>query len=170
MPRIERHIGLGWTADRFRVVATLTLETPEPGAVATFTDHTTGPAPERISVSWEALKYRGTSREEGSAGQVPSEDRVIARRAVAGQNGYNYSDADAETAAFIDAVWRDWHLNDMNAACDHMTPDALNPDAETLAAYRAEKTAERGEWREKTAERGEWREKYSPAFYGDADA
>lgn len=131
MTRTERHIGLGWTADGLRVVATVTLETPKPGASPiTFTDHVIAPVPERVSVSFEALKYRNTRREEGSAGQVPAEDRVIARR--------HENDASPELAAFIEELWTAHHLNDMNAACDHMTPEMLNPDAETLAAYVAE--------------------------------
>src|SRR5690606_31843917 len=53
-----------------------------------------------------------------------------------------------------------WHLNTMNAACDHMTAEMLTPSDEVLDAYIEAKRAERGEWREK----------YSAAFYGRADA
>lgn len=150
--RTERKIGLGWTAEGYRVVALVALEPPENDRVQQYTDHVERAKPERVSVSFEVVDMRrGHSDNRGSwisGGQTPAEDRVIVRR--------HENDATEEERAFIEQVWVDHHLSDMNAACDHMTPEMLEPADDVLEAYVIA-------YREK---RGEWREKYSPAFYG----
>ena len=110
MNRNERKIGLGWTAEGARVVAHVAVE--DGSGVSTFTDHTEGVSPDRVSVSFEVVG--GTPRLE-MWGQVPAEDRVIARR--------HQNDASEETRALIEELWSAHHLNDMQAACDHMTAD-----------------------------------------------
>lgn len=110
--RTERKIGLGWTADRYRVVATVALEEPDAGRTSTYTDHHEGPAPLRFAVMFDMVKGS-----DWGGGQVPSEDRVIARR--------HEDDASPELAEWIDAAWRAHHLNDMHAECDHMMPEML---------------------------------------------
>lgn len=119
--RHERTITLGWTAENGRVYAELAWE--DTAGVTTFTDHTIGSIPIRVAVSFTVkgpgVDYRG--------GQVGSEDRVIARRSA--------GDASEELAAWIDQVWKLYHLNDLNAACDHMTEEMLNPSPEVLGEY-----------------------------------
>jgi hypothetical protein len=110
--RNERKIGLGWTADGERVVARVAVE--DGSGVSMFTDHSEGAAPARVSVSFEVI---GGKYQAQSWGQVPAEDRVIVRR--------HENDATDETREFIEELWSAHHLNDMQAACDHMTPDML---------------------------------------------
>lgn len=107
----SRKFGFGWTKDGGRVVAEVTVE--DGSGIAIFTDHTEGPAPARVSVSFEVVG-------PGSAwqgGQVPAEDRVISRK--------HENDASIATQTFIEELWTQQHLNDMHAECDHMTPEIL---------------------------------------------
>lgn len=113
--RNERKIGLGWTEDGERVVAHVAVE--DGSGTSKFTDHTEGPNPARVSVSFEVIGKGRPGQRFESFGQVPSAERVIVRR--------HENDASAETAAFIDELWNTHHLNDMQAACDHMTPEML---------------------------------------------
>ena len=110
--RNERKIGLGWTEDGERVVAHVAVE--DATGNTQFTDHSEGASPVRVAVSFEVVggKYRSESW-----GQIPADERVIVRS--------HANDADEATRAFIDELWSTQHLNDMNAACDHMTPDML---------------------------------------------
>ncbi|URP22123.1 hypothetical protein SEA_BIG4_365 [Microbacterium phage Big4] len=112
--RNERKVGLGWTEDGERVVAHVSIESGSDKGTSVFTDHTEGAAPDRVSVSFEVIggKYRSQS-----FGQIPTAERVIVRS--------HANDADESTRAFIDELWSTHHLNDMQAACDHMTPDML---------------------------------------------
>jgi hypothetical protein len=105
--RNERKIGLGWTAENRRVIAYVAVE--DGSGVSTFTDHTEGASPARVSVSFEVVADH--------FGQIPAEDRVIVR--------HHSNDASEETRAFIEELWTAHHLNDMNAACEHMTADML---------------------------------------------
>ena len=111
--RNERKIGLGWTEDGARVVAHVATERG-PGTV-TFTDHTEGEKPDRVSVSFEVIGKGRPGQRFESFGQVPAADRVIIRS--------HANDADESTREFIENLWSAHHLNDMQAACDHMTPD-----------------------------------------------
>ena len=100
----------------------------------TMTDHTQGIANE-IAISFTELAVqqnpnRAPDRDFIRGGQVGAEDRVIARRA----RGLS-----ADTLALIERAWADDHFNTMQAACDHMTPDMLNPTPEQLAEYLTEK-------------------------------
>lgn len=107
----DRKIGLGWNADGGRVVAHISVE-PQTG-VTQYTDHHEGADPDRVSVSFDVVGPGS----EWHGGQVPAEDRVIVRR--------HDNDADEATETFINELWATHHLNDMNAACDHMTPEML---------------------------------------------
>lgn len=120
----ERKIGLGYTEKGYRVVAEIRLDEPTPGKETTFIDHSTGPAPAQLGIMFNVVSP--TNRH----GQVPAEDRVITRRAS--------NDPGPATDAAINRVWERWHLNDMRAACEHMTEEMLNPADEVLDAYLAE--------------------------------
>lgn len=124
------NIGLGWTQDGYRVVARIEIDPANPERLTQFIDHSTGPTPERVSVSYTVRDMRHPRNGYELSGQVPPEDRVITTRADA--------DASPELEAFINHMWERWHLNDAHAACAHMTPAMLNPDTDTLAAYVAE--------------------------------
>lgn len=122
----QRKIGLGYTEEGCRVVATIAIDYSD-GALVTFTDHSERPAPDCISVTWEVT--RPNSRMIESAGQVPPEDRVIARR--------HARDATPEVREFIEQLWLDHHLNDMHAECEHMTTEMLSKrDGETGSEWQ----------------------------------
>lgn len=112
--RNERNVGLGWTEDGERVVATVAVESGSDKGDSVFTDHTTGPSPDRVSVTFSVQggKYRSEAY-----GQIPAAERVIVR--------HHLNDANDATREFIESLWSVHHLNDMQAACDHMTPDML---------------------------------------------
>lgn len=122
-------IYLGETGDKRHVYADVALEGSD-GRAVTFTDHTTGPAPERVSISFTVatVKRRDPSTipdsKIESCGQVPPEDRMVAYPA-------------GDHASVIAQAWEDEHLNDMNAACDHMTAEMLTPSAEELEKFIA---------------------------------
>jgi hypothetical protein len=144
---------LGRTREGEKIYADVRIDEPKEGECE-YTDHTVAPRSITVGIMFTVIDKHAPDRPlelvpDGywrSSGQVPPEDRVIVG-------------ASASTR-IIERVWKDWHLNDVNAACDHMTPAILNPSDEVLDEYI----------RVKTEERGEWREKYSPAFYGRADA
>lgn len=151
---IERKIGLGYTAEGLRVVAILGLYPAEPGKTITLTDHREAPDVDGVAIGFDLFdpsKSRNTSAYWVSSGQVPPEDRVVVRRHV--------TDATGPDREFIEQVWLDYHLNDVQAACVHMTEAALTPSDEVFAEYKARKVEERGTL-----------QAYSPAFYGDGDA
>lgn len=101
----------------------------ETGKTLTLTDHTTTDAPmRRVSASWTVADGKSIARPQAfatggvgsmssprfdravmSMGQTPPEDRVVTDPAL-----------DPDTLAFIERTWADWHLNDVQAACDHM--------------------------------------------------
>ena len=108
----ERKIGLGWTEYGERVVAHVSIESGAGKGMSVFTDHSEGTSPDRVSVSFEVI---GGKYKSESYGQIPADERVIVRS--------HANDADEATRAFIDELWSAHHLNDMNAACDHMTPE-----------------------------------------------
>lgn len=110
--RNERKIGLGWTEDGERVVAHVAVE--DGSGMSQSTDHREIPTPDRVTVSFEVV---GGKYKSQSFGQIPADERVIVRS--------HENDADEATRAFIDELWDTHHLNDMKAACDHMTPDML---------------------------------------------
>jgi hypothetical protein len=114
---LERTIGLGWTAEGYRVTANIRLEPANPERTVTFTDHTEGPRPADLGISFTVQDMRLRSNGYYHGGQVSPEDRVIARR--------HGNDASPETAAFIDQAWSDHHLNVMHAECDHMAAEEL---------------------------------------------
>lgn len=125
--RIERKIGLGWTADKERVIAFVSVE--DKTGTSKFTNHTEGPTPPRVSVSFEVVGPGPARTRSESFGQVPAEDRVIVRR--------HDNDASDETRTFIEDLWTAHHLNDMNAACDHMTPEMLaRKDSENTSDWQ----------------------------------
>lgn len=113
--RNERKIGLGWTEDGERVVAYLAVKTGE--GMSQSVEHEEVPKPDCVSVSFEVIGSGPARYRSESFGQVPAEDRVIARS--------HENDADRETREFIETLWTGFHLNDMNAACAHMSADML---------------------------------------------
>lgn len=129
MAKNSTTIYLGKTAEKSHVYADISVEDSD-GRTMTFTDHTTGPAPERVSLSFVTSRsYRDDPRDINdryveSWGQVSAEDRVIA-------------DPATEHVALIERAWETQHLNDMNAACEHMTEEILTPSEEQLEAYAA---------------------------------
>lgn len=129
---MSKAIYLGETARGTFIYADIRLT---PGTEPrTMTDHTQGVANE-VAISFTELAVQRNPRTAPdrlfvSSGQIQAADRVIARRA----RGLS-----ADTLALIERAWADDHLNTMQAACDHMTPDMLNPTPEQLAAYLAEK-------------------------------
>ena len=122
-------IYLGKTAEKTHVYAEISVEDSD-GRTLTFTDHTTGPAPDLVSLSFVTSRsYKDDPRDIAdryieSWGQTPAKDRVIAEPAT-------------EHVALIERAWAEYHLNDMNAACDHMTEEMLSPSDEELDAYAA---------------------------------
>ena len=123
----ERTLRLGVTDDGARVECTI-------GVYAqlgehTFVDHTKRPAAHRLTITWAVLG--GFDRRE-EFGQVPSADRIIARL----NRGITQGLVDT-----LDRLWSEHHLNDMQAACEHMTVEMLNPDADDLQAWANEEQA-----------------------------
>lgn len=119
-------IYLGETAEAYHVYAEIEITTGD-DKNTTFTDHTTGPTPDRLSICFTLTTRRGNpatmaDRSILSSGQVPHEWRVITKPAT-------------EHLELIEQAWAEHHLNDLNAACDHMTEEDLNPTAERLAEY-----------------------------------
>lgn len=110
---------MGWTEEGLRVIAEVTLTSPSNPGEVEYTDHVFRLPPMRVSVVWEITRGRGSF---DSFGQIPASERVIARR--------HKSDATEETAAFIERLWADHHLNDTHAECDHMTPEMLSKHAD----------------------------------------
>lgn len=118
---------IGRTADRERVWAEIRLEAPA-GRPVEFTDHTTGPQPVVLSICW-TIASPGKSEDMTeiqehrflSFGQTPAHERRITKRAP------SMSAAELHT---IESAWELWHLNDMNAGCDHMAgvtvPEGVN--------------------------------------------
>lgn len=152
---------LGRTARNEIVFADVCIEPASPlPTTVTFTDHTTGPRPAEIAISFSLIQaYKTESANKGkraedfpdsrwlSVGQVPPRERILIG-------------ALDPAVRVVEDAWKRHHLNLTNAACDHMTEEMLTPSDEVLDAYIAAEVAKRGEWREK----------YSPAFYGRSDA
>lgn len=137
MAKNSTTIYLGKTAEKTHVYAEISVEDSD-GRTMTFTDHTTGPAPERVSLSFVTSRsYKDDPRDIAdryieSWGQIPAEDRIISEPAT-------------EHVALIERAWAEAHLNNMNAACDHMTDEMLSPSDEELDAY-ADANPERGRY------------------------
>lgn len=152
----RRTIALGFTKDDTLIYAEWEV-TPPTDKVTTFTDHTVGPTPARVAISFVEIRTKTprlrptdhADRYWEGAGQISPEDRMIVRPLIP-----------REQITAIETAWATSHLNDMNAACDHMTEDMLTPADDVLDEYI----------RTEIEKRGEWREKYSPAFYGRTDA
>lgn len=126
----EITVYLGESERGTHVYADVRVEPGEPGKVVTFMDHSTGPAPERVSICFTELKRKGNPRTAPDSwhlggGQIPPEDRRIAKTAT-------------PHLELIERAWATQHLNDMHAECDHMTPEMLEPTPEQIAAYAAE--------------------------------
>ena len=93
---------------------------PGEDRTVTYTDHTEGPAPERISISGTVLSSprhpcEAADRYWVSAGQIRDELDDI----------QNLGDLSRLEVAALARIWDSSHLNDMQAACDHMTPEML---------------------------------------------
>lgn len=117
---------LGRTIEGYRVWAHVEISEPEQHARATFTDHSQGPAPVTLGISWTVLASPrhpnlADDRYLRGAGQTSPEDRVIP----------NAPDA----VRVVEDMWLEFHLNTLKAACDHMTPEMLNPGSEVIDAW-----------------------------------
>lgn len=117
---------LGKTIQGYRVWAHVEIREPQHLARATFTDHSQGPMPIDLGISWTVLASPrhpnlADDRFLISAGQTDPIDRVIP----------NAPDA----ARVVEQMWLEYHLNTTNAACDHMTPEMLNPGSEVIDTY-----------------------------------
>lgn len=127
---------LGRTIAGYRVWAHVEIREPEQHARATFTDHHQGPRPIDLGISWTVLNSPrhptlADDRFFLSGGQTPPEDRVIPAAPYA--------------ARIVEQMWLEFHLNTLNAACDHMTPEMLNPGSEVIDAFIYADPS-RGQW------------------------
>lgn len=147
---------LGWTAEGEAVYAHVRVERTSEGRTVTFTDHTQtdGPIP-RLEIMWTVARIGRTAPQYATGGgrsmsepyfdgrftgggQVPPENRVVTKPAL-----------DPDTIAFIEQAWGEHHLNDMQAACDHMRPgvDYEEPAAEDLPPSIYGEQQARQHWR-----------------------
>lgn len=127
---------LGRTARNELVFADVRIS-PETEQIVTFTDHTEGTSPAEIAISFtmfEGLKGDGDKgytidripeRRLLASGQINAEERIL----IGEVN---------PAVRVVENAWAQFHLNRMNAACDHMTDDMLNPSDEALAVFEAE--------------------------------
>jgi hypothetical protein len=127
---------LGKTIEGHRVWAHVEIREPEHLERTTFTDHSQGPRPVELGISWTVLASPrhpelAADRYLRGAGQTSPEDRVIPKAPNA--------------ARVVEDMWAEFHLNTLNAACDHMTPEMLNPGSEVIDAY-IEANPERGRY------------------------
>ena len=120
---MTRHIVyMGKTSNAEHVYAEIEIRPADDTRQVTFTDHSTGPRPETVSISFSVTnrKPRDPRNIPDSyyitAGQVPADERVIAEPAIP-----------ASAIVAINQSWKNDHLNELNAACDHMTPEMLAP-------------------------------------------
>lgn len=125
-----RKIGLGYTAEGYRVVAEISLRDADPERATTSTTHEAIPMPAELGIIWEVVETRRPVNGYYAGGQVGPEDRVITRR--------HENDATPETAELINALWERWHLNTMHGECAHMpafddivVPDDYTPERPT---------------------------------------
>lgn len=116
---------IGRTANKNRVHVDVRLESLD-GAFLT-TDHQQVDHVTRFAIMGTVTAYR--EREAHSAGQI----RRYLDDIVEPATGWT-----AETIARLSQIWEQWHLNDMNAACDHQTvvSDGIDPAPCPITGYR----------------------------------
>lgn len=104
MTNHEARFYLGVNQDRRKVYANVRIE-DEGTRIVQFVDHTEAACPANIAISFEIPSAQHW-------GQIPAADRVIAEPA-------------SEHTRLIEECWETQHLNTLNAACEHMTPEML---------------------------------------------
>lgn len=118
---------MGRSKQGTHIYADIEIRPGNPDRMVTFMDHSTGAEPDEVSICFTELKVKDNPRTTPDrnclgGGQIPAADRVIVKPI-------------SEHVALIEKAWESDHLNNLNAACDHMTPEMLNPTAEQLAEY-----------------------------------
>lgn len=112
-------IFIGRTAEREPVYVEIEIE--HQAGEYTLTDHSTVDGIDRISITWIVTNpgsHVGNLNDNvwSSAGQVPPENRTIEDES---RSQLSHNDRE-----LVEQAWLDWHLNDMQAGCDHMPTHA----------------------------------------------
>lgn len=126
---MEQTVYLGRSTADQHVYARVAIERRSRDEVE-YTDHTYGPAPICVSVTFSLIRLNApkvplSQIADGyweGGGQVDE----MARRII----------TDNANVRIVERAWREYHLNHLNAACDHMTPEMLaRGDDESTGAW-----------------------------------
>ena len=156
---------LGKTAQGTHLYVEIKLERRHLSEIP-YTDHEMRPAPETLSIIGSEFDR-----------QVKSPLNAPDRYWISGGQNLDRLDDLTEHATphtdFIKKMWKEWHCNTLNAACDHMTEEMLTPTEETLKVY-AEKNPRVGSynrlsyWRSRSVTCPETGYKYGSAWLAKA--